>query len=697
MEPEETKKEAEEMEEEPEWFDEEEPEESEAEESQELKESEEADSESGEEPEWFDEEEPEESETEGSKEPEESEEAGSDSEEEPEWFDEEEPEESEAEGSKEPEESEEADSDSGEEPEWFDEEEPEESEAEESEKSEDSGEKAESEGRKEPAETEDSGEGGSDSEEEPEWFDEEESDEIKVIGGLGAAAVPAMEEELDFEEAEWLDEDETEGFGEEGSGFRKKPEESGAWRKHRKLWIILIIIAAAIVAVYVGFGIFFKYHFLPNTEINGINCSYMTVDELKDEIQAGIHEYELQITERKDGVETIYGADFDLHAVYDETLPNILSEQGAFKWPAAFFNSISYDPKKTVEWDEVELQNVLDNLDCTNTSKMINPKDAEIVFSEDEDEFVIIPAEYGTLIKSTDFENLIDSAVASLTESVDLEEEGCYQSPRVTEESPEMEAACKEMNRMIQADITYNMLDIENVHIPREEMSKWITVDNNLEVAYNEDAIAEYVADFAQQYDTRDQTHYLETTWGPTVSASNDGYGWQLDQEGEILALEEDLEAGETIVREPTWAHTAKSHSGNDYGDTYVEINLTAQHLYFYKEGSLIIDTDFVSGRMTQGRETPTGIYYVYYKQTNAVLKGEDYATPVSYWMPFNGGVGLHDATWRGSFGGTIYVNNGSHGCINLPYSAAQTIYENISVGDCVFVYQLEGTESGSE
>ena len=61
------------------------------------------------------------------------------------------------------------------------------------------------------------------------------------------------------------------------------------------------------------------------------------------------------------------------------------------------------------------------------------------------------------------------------------------------------------------------------------------------------------------------------------------------------------------------------------------------------------------------------------------MLRGPGYASPVSYWMPFNGGVGLHDATWRGSFGGTIYKTNGSHGCVNIPLKAAKVVYENLT------------------
>ena len=84
----------------------------------------------------------------------------------------------------------------------------------------------------------------------------------------------------------------------------------------------------------------------------------------------------------------------------------------------------------------------------------------------------------------------------------------------------------------------------------------------------------------------------------------------------------------------------------------------------------------------------------LYYKERDKTLRGEDYATPVSYWMPFNGGVGFHDATWRRDFGGNYYKKNGSHGCVNMPFDAAKTLFENIEAGCAVLVYHLPGSES---
>ena len=141
---------------------------------------------------------------------------------------------------------------------------------------------------------------------------------------------------------------------------------------------------------------------------------------------------------------------------------------------------------------------------------------------------------------------------------------------------------------------------------------------------------------------------------------------------------------------------TANSHDGNDFGDSYVEINLTAQHLFLYKKGKLVIESDFVSGNVSKGNATPTGAYGITYTEKNATLRGENYETPVTYWMPFAGNVGMHDAYWRSAFGGSIYKTAGSHGCINLPPSVAKVVFENVSKNYPVLVYELEGTESNA-
>ena len=129
------------------------------------------------------------------------------------------------------------------------------------------------------------------------------------------------------------------------------------------------------------------------------------------------------------------------------------------------------------------------------------------------------------------------------------------------------------------------------------------------------------------------------------------------------------------MEREPEYTYRGYQKGQDDMGDSYVEINLSAQHLYLWMDGEVILETDFVSGNMSNGNATPPGLFGLTYKQKDAVLRGANYTTPVKYWMPFNGNVGMHDASWRKSFGGDIYLENGSHGCINLPVKMAEEIY----------------------
>ncbi|MDO4962371.1 MAG: L,D-transpeptidase, partial [Eubacteriales bacterium] len=142
-----------------------------------------------------------------------------------------------------------------------------------------------------------------------------------------------------------------------------------------------------------------------------------------------------------------------------------------------------------------------------------------------------------------------------------------------------------------------------------------------------------------------------------------------------------------------SWSHSAASHEGYDYGEYYAEVDLGNQIVYLIDHGKCIWSSSCVSGMMTKERYTPGGIYAVTYKQLHRVLTGYNpdgsvqYRSPVTYWMPFNKGIGFHDATWRGTFGGSIYVYGGSHGCINLPFSKAKLLYDLVYTGMPVILY----------
>lgn len=124
----------------------------------------------------------------------------------------------------------------------------------------------------------------------------------------------------------------------------------------------------------------------------------------------------------------------------------------------------------------------------------------------------------------------------------------------------------------------------------------------------------------------------------------------------------------------------------NNLSNTCAIVDISEQSLKFYFNKEKELETSVVTGKDTS--PTQTGIYSIYYKAKDQVLRGDNYASPVNYWMPFNGGQGLHDAdNWRyGVYGGEIYHTNGSHGCVNMPLDAASKVYEKINSGDNVLV-----------
>ena len=207
-------------------------------------------------------------------------------------------------------------------------------------------------------------------------------------------------------------------------------------------------------------------------------------------------------------------------------------------------------------------------------------------------------------------------------------------------------------------------------------------------VVFNENKIKEYLKSLSVKYDTYGKTRSFKTTTGKTVEVVGGNYGWKINRSKELNELLQAIKNGETVRKEPSYIQKALGTRDNDIGNTYVEINLTNQCLWFYKDGKIIVQGDVVTGNISKGNATPQGTYMLNYKQKGATLKGAGYSSEVKYWMPFNCNIGIHDASWRGTFGGTIYKTDGSHGCVNVPTYLAKKIFENIEPGTPIVCYK---------
>lgn len=465
------------------------------------------------------------------------------------------------------------------------------------------------------------------------------------------------------------------------------------WRKNAGIagGVLLVIIVVA-AGVYGWMGQKYQEVFYPNTIINGLDASGKTVEEVERYINAGMEGYLLTLELRDGGTAQIDGREIDLHAEYDGTMGNILLTQNSWFWGPRSIAGTGYSIDTMMVYDKEKLGRAVQKLPGLDPSRSKEPEDACLSGYIEGIGYQIIPEEQGgRLVEEIVLEG-VSEAILNLRTRLSLEELGAYETPAVTAEDETLKARLQAWNKYARVEVNYQFGN-QTERLDGETIHTWLADDGQGYPVLKEEEVAAYVRALGKKHNTAYTKKTLKTSYGPTVTISGGNYGWRMNQNAETAALAEIIRSGQSRNREPIYSQTAASHTAPDYGKTYVEVNLTAQHLYFYKDGSLVVEADFVSGNESKGWSTPAGAYPLTYKERNATLKGEGYATPVSYWMPFNGGIGLHDAGWRNSFGGTIYKTNGSHGCVNLPPAAAKTIYENISAGIPVLCYHLDGTQ----
>lgn len=462
--------------------------------------------------------------------------------------------------------------------------------------------------------------------------------------------------------------------------------------------IAACVLAAVILAgggIYAGMAQKYKRVFFPNTKINGLNASGRTVAEVKEMISGGIDNYVLTIVEREGKEEQITGEEIGLQSKFDGTLEQLVTTQNPYAWLSYQLNPAEYTISTMIEYDEEALTQAAQGLECMDPALAKEPENASVSEYIPGQGYSIIPETEGTVVLEDVMKSSLADSIINLKDTLSLEEAGAYKEPEIKQDDASLKERLDAMNRFVSTTVTYKFGDHTEV-LNGDRTHEWLTVDDAGNITADAAQAAGYVAELAATYNTSNKAKNFKTSYGQTIQVKGGTYGWKINQPEEVTELVNLLQSGQSQEREPVYSQKAASRGENDYGDTYVEINLTAQHLYFYKNGSLVVDSDFVSGNLSKGWGTPAGTYPLNYKQRDAILKGENYRTPVDYWMPFNGGIGMHDATWRGTFGGTIYKTGGSHGCINLPHSVAKKIYENISAGIPVICYNLAGTEKGT-
>lgn len=462
----------------------------------------------------------------------------------------------------------------------------------------------------------------------------------------------------------------------------------------KKTFIISLITLVILgVAYSAGIG-FYAEKFQANTTFGTVDISNLSLPEAQAKIEDELNAESITVKENGQVLGTFTVGDLNGQINTEDVLTSTYNSQNPTEWLGGYFSSVEYDNvlMNSLQIDDADLSAVLSEVGLNNTDREA-ATDAYIDYQDGRGYFV----QDATNGNQLDLEEVKDLIVTGLQDGVgEIEINQAYLEPEVTADSEDIQSLMNQIDELTSTKLTLNIAGNE-VTIPQEKIEEWLYFDGNNNPVFDQNLIYEYLGTLNEQYATYMSYRTFNSTLQGQVTVDPGTLGWSISRDEESAQIAADLLAGEDITRDPIIAGTGYNSSGDDIGSTYVEVDLTNQMMYYYRDGALMLETPIVSG-MGNNHAVPTptiaGAYSIWNKERDATLvgvnqqRGNDYEQPVSYWLPFDDtGQGIHDANWQSSFGGDIYQYAGSQGCINTPPGVMAQLFEMVEVGTPVIVF----------
>ena len=465
-------------------------------------------------------------------------------------------------------------------------------------------------------------------------------------------------------------------------------------KRFKKIGISVGVSIGILVLIYVITALFFSWHFMPHTKINDKNCSMMSVKKAENLFKKEADEYILTLTDKDGNTEKITGKEIEVTYKNDDAISRLARKQNYFLWPVALFKEQNIHLSLHMEYDEEKLNQAVGRLHVLKVEQT-EPVSAYPEYNGKE--YVIQEEQYGTKILTDQLTSQIKQAIQEMNVTLNLLDAGCYEKPRYTADSEKVQKACEILNKYCESEITYDMGE-KAESVDRSLISQWLSVDDEMNVQLNEEKIKEWLKELGKTYDTVGKKRTFTTPDGRSAEVSGGTYGWEIDEQTELNQLTEEIQEGKKETRAPVYCEgkTAVAHATPDWGNTYAEVDLTRQYMWYVEDGKVKLETDVVTGKPVDNRNTPEGVYSILELMNGKTLVGEKnpatgepiYRTWVNYWMRITWtGVGFHDAVWQDRFGGDWYIEHGSHGCINMRLEDAEKLYSMLQKGTPVIIH----------
>ena len=446
---------------------------------------------------------------------------------------------------------------------------------------------------------------------------------------------------------------------------------------------IVLTLLIGLTAVYMGGAVYFSERFFFNTQVSGVDFSRQSASDARDYVENKADDFYISIVSEDHAAENIYADEINLTFTASDVIENLLDEQNVWTWPLSLIRSQEIDVPFETDFDAALLDARISNLNVV-VSGQTSPTSATVVIEGSE--VVIVPHQDGNVIDVERLQELVQDYVGLLASEFDAVRDDIFVQPELTAESGVIVDAFETASNYLRTEITYSVG--REVVLDRETISDWLTINEDLEVFLDEAQVQAWLNDFIATVNTRGTTRELTTPNGRNVSVTGGYYGWIVSGDLEFAELLANIRNGDVIYREPIYFQRAESHGPQDWGNTFLQVDLTAQHMWAFINGEMVFEAPVITGLPQGNRATPQGVYFILQKESPSVLIGATdpetgepiYETPVQYWMRTTwAGHGFHDATWQeeagNEFGGTTYRTSGSHGCTNLTLADASTLW----------------------
>ena len=450
--------------------------------------------------------------------------------------------------------------------------------------------------------------------------------------------------------------------------------------------IIAAVILILLIAVYGGGVYYYSSHFPHNTVINHVKVGEMDTAAAEKAFTDDLASHKISLKE-KERTEVIDANDVGTVINVGSQITDLHDSMNPWLWFTNLFGEKKYTVKLDVTYDEAKLEEVVNNLECFK--KETTATHRKCYTKARDSQFEIVPEVLGNTVKKKALLQLIGTDLSTGITKIDLEKENLYKLPKYYAKDQVVTDALAKANTYASGTITYDF-DYTKETLDYNTSKNWVKISKDFKVTLDESKVGDYVEKLGSKYNTMGSSRPFTTAYGSKINVYGGDYGWKIYFDKEKAQLIKELKSGKDVEREPVYSYKARCRKSakNDIGNSYVEVSISNQEVWLFVNGECKVNSSVVTGDPTKGHQTYTGVYALTYKQRNATLTGPNagggsYSSKVSFWMPFNGGQGLHDATWRPSFGGSIYRGNGSHGCVNCPYSTAAVLYK-YEEGFCV-------------